>query len=275
MIQITTRFSNRIIKKGDYFTIYIDITNGHEKEISLSEVKISQPMGFLPVTIQEQKTGQQSLWTRILKYFEKHGAGKTSTPNISSTPDTRSVRIVEMNEKIQGASLIHEPNTPVQPKTAYSEIFYLKAGWSGGLRPRPDTYTISCDVTYELEGKSFHNRTSIDISIFPSLGSMLVGTIVGSVLGTLVKELLTRKELMHEFQILGWEGTILPVFPILFTNVILGFIVAVVLMRKKDVQPFLTIEDFWGGILVGFLTSYTSAQLLGQLSKMQIINPTQ
>ena len=43
-------------------------------------------------------------------------------------------------------------------------------------------------------------------------------------------------------------------------------------MRKQDVQPFVTIEDFWGGILVGFITSYTSSQILDQLSQIQIIS---
>ncbi|HSF51191.1 MAG TPA: hypothetical protein VLA74_10565 [Nitrososphaeraceae archaeon] len=27
-------------------------------------------------------------------------------------------------------------------------------------------------------------------------------------------------------------------------------------MRKKDVQPFLTVEDFWGGLLLGFFVGY-------------------
>jgi hypothetical protein len=130
-------------------------------------------------------------------------------------------------------------------------------------------------VTYELEGKISFHTIKIDVSIFPSLGSMLWGTIVGSLLGTFVKELFSQSDIMNNFQTIGILGTVAPIFPALFTNMILGFIVGVVLMRKKDVQPFLTIEDFWGGILVGFLTSYTSAQLLEQLSHMQIVSPSQ
>jgi len=44
------------------------------------------------------------------------------------------------------------------------------------------------------------------------------------------------------------------------------------LAAEKEIFPFLTIEDFWGGILVGFLTSYTSNQILEQVSKIQIIS---
>lgn len=101
---------------------------------------------------------------------------------------------------------------------------------------------------------------------------MLAGTLVGGLLGTLVKELFSRSSIMGDFATSGIVATITPIIPILCSNLILGFIIAVVLMRKKDVQPFLTIEDFWAGILVGFLTSYTSSQILEQLSHMQIIN---
>jgi hypothetical protein len=66
--------------------------------------------------------------------------------------------------------------------------------------------------------------------------------------GTLVKELLTKSDLMEFLETSGLVAVIGSIIPILFSNLILGFIIAVVLMRKKDVQPFLTIEDFWSGI---------------------------
>lgn len=275
MIQISGRFSNRVIKKGDYFTIYIGITNGHEKDIKLNEVKISQPIGFIPVTSKSQDIARQSIGARILEWLDNR-YGKKPVGTSSTGKKDSGYTIEPTNDKVKGSSIIHEiPEVPLEPKSTYSEIFYLKAGWSGGFRPRPDTYTLSCDVTYEVDGKISFNSIKFDVSIFPSLGSMLAGTIVGSLLGTFVKELLSRSDIMSNFQTIGILGTVAPIFPSLFTNMILGFIVGVVLMRKKDVQPFLTIEDFWGGILVGFLTSYTSAQLLEQLSHMQIVTTSQ
>ena len=41
--------------------------------------------------------------------------------------------------------------------------------------------------------------------------------------------------------------------------------IVIILMRKKDVQPFLTTEDFWGAILIGFLAGYTGQELFQQL----------
>jgi hypothetical protein len=43
-------------------------------------------------------------------------------------------------------------------------------------------------------------------------------------------------------------------------NLILAFIAGVILVRKKDVQSFITIEDFWGGILIGFIVGYAGTQ---------------
>jgi hypothetical protein len=58
--------------------------------------------------------------------------------------------------------------------------------------------------------------------------------------------------------------------PQLFANLILGFVIGITLMRKKDVQPFLTVEDFWGRILLGFLVGYTGQQLFEQISNISL-----
>lgn len=281
MLQITSRFSSKLIKKGDIFTIYIDIINGHEKTIKIKAVTISRPMGFIPLTYEHQERKQTPFLDKIFKRGERYRKNVSQITLrgwdygalASSFAVTESpVEYEKTNEKIRGASLIRELNESIEAQSTYSEIFYFKAGWSGGLRPRPDTYTIYCDVTYELDTKIYHHQLSIDISIFPSFGSMLAGTLIGGVLGTFLKEILSKENIMKDILANGLPATVGPVIPILFSNLIIGFIVLVLLMRKQDVQPFVTIEDFWGGILVVFITSYTSSQILDQLSKIQIIS---
>ena len=39
-------------------------------------------------------------------------------------------------------------------------------------------------------------------------------------------------------------------------------------VSKKDVQPFVTIEDFWGGILLGFLVGTSGQVFLGLLKNL-------
>jgi hypothetical protein len=58
-------------------------------------------------------------------------------------------------------------------------------------------------------------------------------------------------------------------------NLILGFITGIVLMRRKDVQSFITIEDLWGGILVGFIVAYAGKQFFEEfLNIPSILNQT-
>jgi fluoride ion exporter CrcB/FEX len=86
---------------------------------------------------------------------------------------------------------------------------------------------------------------------------MLIGTLIGSLLGTVVNAIVPHVQ-NNKVPIPGFEIII----PQIFANLILGFIVGITLMRKKDVQSFLTVEDFWGGILLGFLVGYSGGQFL-------------
>jgi hypothetical protein len=56
LIGIATSSSTKIIKKGDYFSIYVDVTNGEAHEIKLTKVKLFQPTGFTLAPINKQFT---------------------------------------------------------------------------------------------------------------------------------------------------------------------------------------------------------------------------
>ncbi len=84
---------------------------------------------------------------------------------------------------------------------------------------------------------------------------MLCGTLLGSFLGTMTRNVNDIK---------------LTLIPVILVNLILAFIVGIVLMRKKDVQPFLTVEDFWGGILLGFLVGFSGLQMFQQLTGLKL-----
>lgn len=250
LLEVTFSFSNSIIKKGDHFSIYLNITNGHEGPITVTEVKLIQPMGFIPVRSNEQSLTLLDAFRNFMKY-----------DNFSGPPPPKG----QVDETLIGPSMIHKPNQTIQPKGEFREDFNLKAGWTGGLRPRPDTYKISAEVIYEVEDTksqkriTLHKPITIKISIFPSLSSMLFGALFGSVLGTIVRGFLSSN---------GQGLELSKIIPSLFINLVLGFVIAVTLMRKKDVQPFLTIEDFWGGILLGFLVGTNGQVFLDVLKNL-------
>lgn len=47
------------MKKGDCFNIYVDVLNGFNKQITIKEIRFSQPMGFEALT--EKRVRQVSI----------------------------------------------------------------------------------------------------------------------------------------------------------------------------------------------------------------------
>lgn len=267
MIGIRYSLSTKIIKKGDYFSIYLNITNGHEKQITLTGVNLFQPTGF----IQREKIEEVSMFHGIIDFFKSFFLerdieiaifqGKLQLKKVPGEQlDSEKTQPPESSSFGSPARIPLPFNQKIQPNDTYRVDFNLKAGWSGGLRPRPDTYIISAEVEYNLEGKKLFEQINIEVSIFPSLGSMLVGTLVGSLLGTVVNVILPPIQ-NKNLNMPGFEFILAQIS----ANLILGFIVGITLMRKKDVQPFLTVEDFWGGILLGFLVGYSGQQIFKEL----------
>jgi hypothetical protein len=166
-------------------------------------------------------------------------------------------------------------NKRVQPGESMRFEFAYQAGRWFGYRPKPDTHTFSCKVDFvEVSDSDCKSNTSIstnnltlqqsasiDISIFPSLTGMILGTLLGSFLGTLVRadfNLFDPHKLWINLQFL-------------FVNMIFGFIAGIILMRRKDVQSFITIEDLWGGILIGFIVGYSGRTIVERLINLNSI----
>lgn len=139
----------------------------------------------------------------------------------------------------------------IQPNECHRFEFAYQAGRWFGYRPKPDTHIISCKVDFtdlddnhsnmpsvEDKKNTRQESTDIEISIFPSLSGMIFGTLIGSLLGTFSSSTYNMFDLSNI-----WHN-----FSIIIVNLILGFIAGIVLMRRKDVQSFITIEDLWGGI---------------------------
>jgi hypothetical protein len=45
-------------------------------------------------------------------------------------------------------------------------------------------------------------------------------------------------------------------------NMLLGVVIVIAFARKKESQPILTIEDFWGGVMIGAIASYSGQAML-------------
>lgn len=249
MIEITTSLSNKIIRRGDTFSVYVDISNGTEKPISLTRIKLVTSLGFIDVT---DHTSESAV-TRFTKGITSFKVQGGIIPTLEFEWKPRHISNVQ-STNVQGVNS-PPPPTIVQPNDKFRADFNLQVGNTVGFKPRPDNYTISGEVTYLINDVEFHKQINFDVNVFPSLAGMLCGTLLGSFLGTMTKNA---------------DNLTIKLIPVIMVNLVLSFIVGIVLMRKKDVQPFLTVEDFWGGILLGFLVGFSGLQMFQQLTGLKL-----
>jgi hypothetical protein len=252
-IELSTMLSHSIIRKGDVFGIYVDVRNISERPINLTALELIPPLGFtqssehkdkrsLSDRIREVKTGMSGVSPKSSKIesdWEKFESDweKFLTNNLKPLTDSQPVT--------------------VQPTESHGVLFNLQAGRILGLRPRPDTYSISLRVVYTSDGITQRELSSlIHIRLFPTLAWMLAGTLLGSLLGTMIKNFSS-----HSLEYL---------LRILLINLAIGFVLSLILMRRKDVQPFITVEDFWGGVLLGSIVGFGAQELLEQVTGFRL-----
>jgi hypothetical protein len=234
-------------------------------------VKLVSPLGFIPLS---EKKKHESLSDRLKAVRVDLTSADLSTADFEISASLNGVKWRRKDSTVTTTDSEQPPTetsttmqeVTVQPMETYRVSFNMQAGRRIGLIPRPDTYTISVDVIYtsiekttyaSTEKTTHHKQLSRDISIFPPIAGMLAGTLLGSFLGTMIKNIQSPN---LEF-----------LLPILLTNLTLAFIVGVILMRKKDVQPFVTVEDFWGGILLGFLVGFGGQALFEQITGINLV----
>jgi len=140
------------------------------------------------------------------------------------------------------------------------KTIHMKAGRIIGFRPRPDEYKIGIILYYTIAG-GIEKSQNIDVTVrvYASLPGMLAGTILGSIIGNML-----TSEFNYDIDKTPFE---------IFTSIVIGFIAGIILMRRKDVQAFITIEDFWGGILIGFTVGMVGKEALFSMLKSGTILP--
>jgi hypothetical protein len=108
----------------------------------------------------------------------------------------------------------------------------------------PISHTFQIQVQYEAENTVHIDTVPFTVNIRAAMGSSLIGSICGSVLGSLVSN---SADFSNPSKLLQ----------ISLTSVIFGIIIVVAFARKSNVQQIISVEDFWGGLFIGFLVGYS------------------
>ncbi|MDX2212038.1 MAG: hypothetical protein SFY66_01995 [Oculatellaceae cyanobacterium bins.114] len=174
-------------------------------------------------------------------------------------------------------------NTALQPGSTvvYTAVLYVERS----LIFTPSQYRLQFNVNYCFHAKAptpalseevdigeegvFTNTIAHEISIRPSVYSVLTGAVLGGLIGAVAR--LLQVTPVETFQGVTYIDGFRALVSIILA-VILSGIAIIFMARKSDTQSFVSVEDFWGGLLIGFLVGYTGASFFEQLTG--ITNPT-
>ena len=187
---------------------------------------------------------------------------------------------------VQGGKVDLESSLPnnvaLQPGSTvvYTAILYVERS----LVFTPSQYRLQFNVNYSFHRKPkpisneqnetgeegiFTNTVAYELSIRPSVSSVIIGAGIGGFTGAIARFLqITPTE---KWQIFSTTDLVTFLITIVVT-VILSGIAVVFMVRKSDAQSFVSVEDFWGGLLIGFLVGYTGTSFFEQLTG--VTNPT-
>jgi hypothetical protein len=115
---------------------------------------------------------------------------------------------------------------------------------------RPDSLT---DEGPDVAETLFTNTLAYELSIRASLYAVIIGAAIGGLAGAATRILQVTP---------GPSANLIfnPVnFMAMLVAMILSIIAIIFMARKSDTPSFVSVEDFWGGLLIGFLVGYTGA----------------
>lgn len=151
--------------------------------------------------------------------------------------------------------IVHEHMQGRQPIVLHSgdavvKHFILKT--TRWLTFTPIAYTFQIQVKYQVDDLIHIDTVPFNVNIRAATASSLIGAFMGSILGSIVNPKNTFT---------GWQH----LFVTFLTAVIFAVIIVVAFARKSNVQQIVSVEDFWGGIFIGFLVGYSGETFISQV----------
>jgi hypothetical protein len=175
--------------------------------------------------------------------------------NIESAPQFQPTPL-ESSSLVPGLDALQPGNTAV---------FSLVLSTKKNLFFRPIQYELQYSINYAFKkgGDPHTNNASQSLTIRAPISYVFSGASLGGLVGFFARFLQTSTSASSlEMMFQGW----LPALVTLILTVILSGMAVVFLARKSDVQTMVSVEDFWGGLVIGFLIGYTGTAAFESLT---------
>ncbi|SEL21801.1 hypothetical protein [Streptacidiphilus jiangxiensis] len=125
-----------------------------------------------------------------------------------------------------------------------------------GFEPQKVAFHSTSEEISEPEDpprrRIFSNTTALTVPVKSALWNVMLGGIIGGTVGSAGRSLQNARTVDHLI-----EGQLGVAAASLILSTILSWAAIIFSARKSEAQSFVTVEDFWGGLLIGFLIGYS------------------
>lgn len=151
-----------------------------------------------------------------------------------------------------------------------TDVFTIRLGSRRTPFFIPAKYKLQLTVIYGLERPPgdqeddrnlYSNTSAFAVQVRAALWSVILGAFVGGILGS------AARSIQGEGFASAFNGRDLgSTIGALVLSVILSGAAVIFSARKTEAQSFVTVEDFWGGILIGFLIGYSGTTAFAKIT---------
>jgi len=243
--------STTILEAGKIFSVFICITNPYDVPVTIVSVDTQLACEFLEPYGNRPARG---LFEQLKRVF--------ATTLIAESTKLTASNVVQNGRQGEQENSENDPgalaSVELQPGNTILREFTLRTRQRNFFTP--SLYCLHAQVSYKMDGNTNHDTVKTALNIKAPITALVYGAVPGAIIGTLLHKLYEHPENFPNL-----------LQPAVLVSVLLNILVAVVLVvafaRKKDAQPFISVEDFYGGFFVGFLAGYNGAALLNAAGK--------
>ncbi|MFF4140850.1 hypothetical protein ACFY0A_05535 [Streptomyces sp. NPDC001698] len=282
-LEIAVTSSNPETVAGTDFSIFVVIRNPFDVPITLHDVQTHIPVELVDVNklrlLGVERYERRGLFETLNRWRWKRGVARQESGGMAVavgtefSPDTAGA----IKSSIHIGGTVHDGatvagiqfNFPENPSPQeLDRLFRRLQDYRRGVTPitlqpgnstvrqfvlrtrswlffRPLAHTFEIQVGFTLDGVDQTATVAHEVLVNAPLPATVIGGMFGSLLGT-------------SLRVLGAAST--PSGGSFFRGMIIGvlasLVVVVAFARKSSAQPFVTIQDFWGGAIIGFSVGY-------------------
>ncbi|RKE22954.1 hypothetical protein [Streptomyces sp. TLI_171] len=241
--------------------------------------------------IEELEAENRISWLKVKSQL--HVDSQSGTVNIDG--HLRNVRVtsregtvnVTMRDSNERARLIGSLPAGAALEPGCTDVWTIRLGTGRGPFFIPAKYHLQMTVIYGFEAgpaparadsrddppqvppagtrrRIFSNTTSCTVPVKSALRNVMLGGVVGGLVGSAARSLQSVRT--DGFLSHGHPGV---AAVSLALSAILSWAAIIFSARKSEAQSFITVEDFWGGLLVGFLIGYSGTAAFTEITGLK------